>query len=85
MPEWLKQLAAAYRAFYELPMRRAIALEQRRRQDFFRLMVMSESLGMPNPASWYCLELMPFLIEDYHDWHRRMGMEHAPVGGYRCC
>jgi len=85
MPDWLKRLARAYRDFYELPMRRTIALEQRRREDFLRLMVLSESLGLPNPASWYCLELMPFLIEDYHDWHRRMGMEHAPPGGFRCC
>jgi hypothetical protein len=48
-------------------------------------MVLSECLGVPNPASWYCLELMPFVIEDYHQWHRRVGMEHAPSGGFRCC
>lgn len=85
MMEKLRRLGWLYRQFYEQPFRRTIALEARRREDFLRLLVMSEGLGLPNPASWYCLELMPFLIEDYHDWHRRMGMEHPPVGGFRCC
>lgn len=85
MFERLRQLGRLYREFYEQPLRRTIALEQRRRDDFFRLLVLSESLGLPNPAGWYCLELMPFVLEDFHDWHRRMGMEHSPLDGFRCC
>jgi len=81
----LAEILAAYESFYEQGFRRAIALEQRQQDDFFRLMVMSESLGLPNPAAWYCLELMPLMIEDYHHWHQRMGMEHSPEGGFRCC
>ncbi len=85
MLERLRHWGKLYRDFYEQPFRRAVALEQRRRDDFFRLLVMSESLGLPNPAGWYCLELMPFLLEDFHHWHRRMGMEHSPVQGFSCC
>lgn len=74
-----------YREFFELPARRARALEQRRQDDFFRLLVLSEHLGVPNPAAFYCLELTPYLLADFHAWHRRMGMEHSPVPGVRCC
>lgn len=81
----LQKLGRLYRDFYEQPFRRALALEQRKRDDFFRLLVLSESLGLPNPAGWYCLELMPFVLEDFHAWHRRMGMEHSPLSGFRCC
>jgi len=85
MPDGWRRLLQAYQRLYEQGFRRAVALDERQRDDFFRLMVMSESLGLPNPASWYCLELMPLMIEDFHDWHRRMGMAHSPIGGFRCC
>lgn len=81
----LRKLGRLYRDFYEQPFRRTLALEQRKHDDFFRLLVLSESLGLPNPAGWYCLELLPFVLEDFHAWHRRMGMEHSPLSGFRCC
>jgi hypothetical protein len=28
---------------------------------------------------------MPVLYEQFHDWHRRMGMEHSPLDHLRCC
>ncbi|MGE3189372.1 MAG: DNA helicase, partial [Vicinamibacterales bacterium] len=31
------------------------------------------------------LELQPVLLERFHDWHVRMGMEHSPLDGFRCC
>ncbi len=85
MNDWLRRFGRVYRELYEQPLRRVVALEQRRQDDFFRLLVLSESLGLPNPAAWYSLELMPFMLEDFHHWHRRMGMEHSPAGGFRCC
>jgi hypothetical protein len=86
MSGWrLGRLIALYRDFYEIPFRRQRALEERRRDDLFRLLILSESLGLPNPAAWYCLELMPFMLEDFHRWHRRMGMEHSPLDSFRCC
>ena len=33
----------------------------------------------------YTLELLPYLMEDFHAWHRRAGHERAPEGGWRCC
>lgn len=81
----LRYLGGLYRALYEQPFYRARDLERRRQEDFFRLLVLQESLGLPNPASWYCLELMPFVVEDLHGWHQRMGMEQCPVCGAGCC
>jgi len=70
---------------YAAPFRRHQRRSQRRQEDLFRLLVLSEALGIPNPAGFYCLELMPFVLDDFHAWHRRMGMEHSPVDGFRCC
>ena len=49
------------------------------------LLVFSEMMGVPNPAAYYTLELQPLLLERFHDWHRRMGMEHSPLDHFRCC
>ena len=52
---------------------------------FSSLVGFSDLLGVPNPVSFYTLELYPELIEQFHEWHQRMGMEQAPEGGFRCC
>ena len=80
-----RRLLAFYDEMYQAPYRRIERRAQRRRDDLFRLMVLSESLGVPNPAAFYTLELVPFMLEDFHEWHQRMGMEHSPLEGFRCC
>ena len=71
--------------FYVAPYRRTFARAQRDEDDLFRMLVMSEMLGVPNPAAYYTAELLPVLYDSFHDWHRRMGMERSPLEDYRCC
>ena len=53
--------------------------------DLFLLLCFSESMGLPNPAAWHTLELYPLLLDAFHDWHRRAGMERSPLDHIRCC
>ena len=71
--------------FYAGRYRGAIARDRRDRDDLFMLFVFSELMGVPNPAAYYVLELQPLLLEQFHEWHTRMGMEHSPLDGIRCC
>lgn len=71
--------------FYVAPYRRTFARARRDEDDLFRMLVMSEMLGVPNPAAYYTAELLPVLYDSFHDWHRRMGMERSPLENYRCC
>jgi hypothetical protein len=80
-----KQLSDALHEYYVAPYRRGFARLKRDEEDLFMLLVFAETLGVPNPASWYTMELMPLLYERFHDWHRRMGMEHSPLDQMRCC
>ncbi len=66
---------------YRAHIRRAY-LEER---DLFFLIGCCDLLGVPNPVAFYTLELYPDVIEQFHEWHRRMGMERPPEGGFRCC
>ncbi|MDC7103098.1 DNA helicase [Corynebacterium falsenii] len=62
-----------------------MAKAARDEEDLFMLIIAGEALGVPNPASYYTLELLPLMYERFHDWHRRMGMEHSPIDGIACC
>lgn len=73
------------REFYEGRHRSALAREMREEDDLFMLLVFSEVMGIPNPAGYYTLELLPILYEDFHEWHLRMGMDHSPLEHIRCC
>ena len=49
------------------------------------MMVFSDALGVPNPATYYTVELLPVVYERFHEWHRRMGMERSPLDTMSCC
>ena len=70
---------------YHSPYRGAVARAKRDQDDLFMLLIFSEMMGVPNPATYYTLELQPILLERFHEWHTRMGMEHSPLDDFRCC
>jgi hypothetical protein len=81
----LRALREIYEGLYIAPYRSAIHKEYLRERDLFLLMGFADLLGVPNPVSFYTLELYPELIDQFHEWHLRMGMPRAPDGGFRCC
>lgn len=86
---WLRaRLRAAWRlydAIFLVPYRAELHREYLHRRDLFLLLGCSDLLGVPNPVAFYTLELYPELIEEFHEWHLRMGMPRPPDGGFRCC
>ncbi|HLR07762.1 MAG TPA: cory-CC-star protein [Bacillota bacterium] len=85
MFEKLKQLIAFYEEVLTMPHRQELARELRSEDDMFLLLLYLEMIGIPNPIHYYTLELYPYMIETFHDWHLRMGMEKSPLAGIRCC
>ena len=79
------RFSAGLREFYAAPYRRAFARAQRDEDDLFMMIVLAESLGVPNPVSYYTVELLPVMYDQFHDWHRRMGMDHSPLDYLSCC
>jgi len=85
---WLERLREVHdflNEFYEGRHRGALARERRDEDDLFMLLIFSEMMGIPNPSGYYTLELLPLIYERFHEWHLRMGMEHSPLDGFRCC
>jgi hypothetical protein len=53
--------------------------------DLFLLLCYMEIVGLPNPATLYLLDVYPYLLDQFHLWHRRMGMDRSPIGNLPCC
>lgn len=85
MLDHVKKLIDYYEEVLSMPHRTEIARELRDQDDLFLLLLYSEMIGIPNPVYYYTLELYPYMIEQFHDWHLRMGMEKSPMSGIRCC
>lgn len=81
----LERALELLREFYEGRHRGALAREVREEDDLFMLLVFCEMMGIPNPAGYYTLELLPVLYDRFHEWHLRMGMDHSPLEHFRCC
>lgn len=81
----IREVLDLVREFYVAPYRSSLARAARDEDDLFMLLVFSEMMGVPNPATYYMLELLPLLHDRFHDWHRRMGMESSPLGHINCC
>ena len=82
---WLAKLEEGLYAYYVTPYRRSFARAQRDEDDLFMLLVFAESMGIPNPAAFYTMELLPIVYDRFHEWHIRMGMERSPMDHISCC
>lgn len=81
----LKRIEQGLYEYYAVPYRRSFARSQRDEEDLFMLLVFAENLGIPNPAAFYTMELLPVVYERFHEWHKRMGMERSPLDHISCC
>lgn len=85
MSGWFRRARMLLTEYYVSPYRGAIARARRDQDDLFMLLVFCDVMGVPNPAAYYTLELQPILLERFHEWHTRMGLDHSPLDGIKCC
>jgi hypothetical protein len=84
-PSALTSLSAGLRELYEAPYRRTMARARRDEDDLFTLVVLAEALGVPNPASYYTVEMLPLVADRVHEWHTRLGLDRSPLEHVSCC
>jgi hypothetical protein len=53
-------------------------------EDRFLAVLLLAAYGVDDPAAFETLELTPRLIEDFHRWHQREGLDRFPDAGV-CC
>ncbi|MAY98391.1 cory-CC-star protein [Nocardioides sp. REDSEA-S30_B4] len=78
-------LRAGLEELYAGPYRATMRRARREEDDLFMLVVLAEALGVPDPAAYWSAELLPATYEEFHAWHRRIGMERSPLDHVGCC
>ena len=71
--------------FYHAPYRQTFARAKRDEDDHFMLVVLADALGVPDPAAYHSLELLPAVYPEFHAWHRRLGLDRSPLEHVGCC
>lgn len=79
----LRRLDELHDAFFVGRWRSALRRETRRQEEALLALLFLEAFGIESPASYHTLELRPELIESFHRWHQRQGIERFPDGV--CC
>lgn len=79
-----KALKQAYFSKYQAGAKR----EYLEIEDLFMILTFSKLYGLDNPYEYELAPLLPYLMDHYHAWHKRMGQntdifEHFPCAG--CC
>lgn len=64
--------------------RQESAREARAQHDTLRALVLLDTLGVDNPASYETLDAIPYLLADAHEWHQRLGRRDFGMPG-GCC
>jgi len=64
---------------------RELRMQANQLNDLFLLLCYMEVVGLPNPATLYLLDVYPYLLDQFHLWHQRMGMDRSPLGNLPCC
>jgi hypothetical protein len=80
-----RHLADVMRGIIRGPYERELRRHTAELNDLFMLLCFMEATALPNPATLYLLEIYPYLLEQFHLWHRRMGIDRSPLGTLPCC
>lgn len=52
--------------------------------DFFMILAFSEIMGIENPFAFYTLEILTDLMPNFHQWHKKMGMQRSCFDSFPC-
>jgi len=62
------------------PRRKAQELE-----ELFLFLLVADYMGVSTFLKFYLLEAYPQILEEFHKWHKRLGIERSPLDWLRCC
>ncbi|OLT47121.1 hypothetical protein BJF85_01300 [Saccharomonospora sp. CUA-673] len=82
--DWWRRLERGHELLFVARWRQGLRREARRQDDTLRALLLLESLGVDNPVAYETLDVVPYLVADFHAWHQRMGRDEFGDAGV-CC
>ncbi|MFN3814205.1 MAG: hypothetical protein ACK4SM_06250 [Aquificaceae bacterium] len=72
-------------SFFELHFKKPVEMSYTHVQDILLVSLFLEYFGLDNPLGIYALDLYPELLQEFHIWHRSLGIEKSPISLLPCC
>jgi len=71
--------------FVELHFKKPVEVSHSYLRDHLLFFLFTEYFGLDNPLGIYTLDLYPYLLEEFHLWHRSIGIEKSGFDIFPCC
>ena len=81
----LPEVKGSFGSFIELHFKKPVEVSQSYLRDTLLLFLFTEYFGLDNPLGIYALDLYPYLMEEFHLWHRSLGIERSSLDFIPCC
>ncbi|GAB6066651.1 hypothetical protein JCM9492_17470 [Aquifex pyrophilus] len=79
------KLREILKEFYRLKFGQAFGREAQKIEEVFLFLLFLDYFGISTPFKFYLLELYPELLDEFHKWHKRMGIANSPLDWIKCC
>ncbi len=79
------KLSDILKELYRLKFGQSFAREARKLDEVFLFFLFADYFGLANPYKVFLAEAYPILLEEFHKWHRSMGIERSPLDWIKCC
>ncbi|QWK13294.1 MAG: hypothetical protein KNN14_01395 [Aquificota bacterium] len=74
-----------FKAFLDVHFKKPVEVSQSYVRDLLILSLFLDYFGLDNPLGIYALDLYPYLLEEFHLWHKTLGMEKSGLDFLPCC
>lgn len=74
-----------FRDFIEIHFKKPVEVSQSYVRDLLLLSLFLDYFGLDNPLGIYFLDLYPYIFEEFHSWHKTLGLESGGLSFFPCC
>ena len=68
--------------FSHLHFKKPIEYEYTDLRDLLIASLFLEYFGLDNPLGIYTMDIYPYLLEEFHNWHKTLGFERSPISSF---
>lgn len=74
-----------FKGFIELHFKKPVEVSYSYIGDLLLLSLFLDYFGLDNPLGVYMLDLYPYMLGEFHMWHRSLGLERSGLDFLPCC